>query len=494
MSGSSIFKSAKRSQNARLSAKLPENSTHATVMVKRIKLPPEGSKRYPSISVVFLSDCEVPYNFKKEKNGGNNHVTNKDSFPPIKVNAGENTRFVSIFSVPAGIVSGDIVVISGLHFNAYKPSNEANASFSFSCVNMAKCEIRVIPQLILDMPSAQRMFDPELDINIMGVERPQLSGDRWTFFAVFVEKGVGGAKPGMIMGEFQVPPFNDTNSYSYLPHSDNKSTVSPVRQDVLTGGSSPEGKVVDNQFLVCMQAEDAAPIMVSVRCRLYSDSIERFHVGALWTQLGPVLVPNLFGVALCVCDPNKTQEQMYDSSDGIHGAMHAAVSFFPDHARIVPECGIECSWEEAEEIARGKLSDPSAVSCYSTQLPPTFKALAQSSAINLLEFKGDASRIKQGVEEGELALYVVSNMLEKCKRDIINKKATLLETFTEMNYTDNFQGNNVAVAIFVIVRDSTNMVEGVKIQDYIKVHADLPAAVDTMSMRAAKRVHYAEAQ
>lgn len=461
-------------------------------MVKRIIMPPEGSKRYPSVSVVFLSDCEVPYTYKKEKSGSNNLVSESDDFPPIKIGAGERTRFVSIYSVPAGIASGDIVVIGGLHFNAYKPTSAATPSFSFSCINMAKCEVRVVPQMILDMPPAQRMFDPELDLARMGVERhvsaseenAGAQGGRWTFFAVFVEKGSSGAKEGMIIGEFQVPPINDTNSYSFLPHSDNKS-VAATRQDALTGGSSAEGKVVDNQFLVCMQAEGAPPIMASVRCRLYSDSIDRFHVGAFWSQLGPVFLPNLFGVALCVSDPLKTQEQMYDSSDGIHGAMHAAVSFFPDLARIAAECGIECSWTEAETIARGGLANPVAISCYSTQLPPTLKALAQSTAINLLEFKGDASRIKQGVDEGDLALYVVSNMLDKCKRDIANKKASLLETFTETNYQDNFHASGVAVAIFVVVRASCP-VEGVKIQDYIKVHADLPAAVDTMSMRAAR--------
>jgi hypothetical protein len=443
------------------------------------------------VSVVFLSNCTVPYNFKKKKNDTNNLISESDEFQDIKVLAGEHTRFVSIFSVPAAINSGDIVMIVGLHFTAYKTSEDADAMTTFTCINMVKCETRVMPQLIWEMPPVQRMFDPELDMVRSGIAADPRSVNRWTFFAVFVEKGVSGAKDGTIYGEFQVPPINDTNSYSYLPYTDVKNAPQMERQDALTGGSSMDNKVLDNQLLVCMKRENEAPIMASVRCRLYSDSTDRFHVGALWSQLGPVFVPSLYGVALCVADPSKTQEQIYDSSDGIQGAIHAAVSFFPDLSRIVVECGIECSWADADIISRGALANPSAVSSYTTQLPPVFKALAQSTAINLLEFKGDASRIKQGVDENEIALYVVSNMLDKCKRDIANKKSTLLDTFTEQDYSDNFHSNSVAVGIFAVVR-STNTIEGVKIQDYIKVHVDLPAAVDTMGMRAAKRVHEAE--
>lgn len=482
----SLLKSAKRSTTGALSVRVPDVSTSTVVLVRGVIPPPMGSNRYPSLSVVFLAACTIPYNYKKGTD--TNTVTDQDKFAPIMIPGGGTTNFVSIFSVPFGISAGDIVAIDGLYFTAYEKADGKRGT-SLTCVKIVKCETPFVPSEIWKIPRECRLPSMNRDVLVSG-RMFESQHAPYTFFVVRITASPSSAEDGEAYGDFQVPAAKDINGYSFVPHQENKNAAPKGRIDALTGGTNSENKVDDNQLVVCIngfdsESESSPAVLISVRCRLYSDSICRFMVGSLWTKLGPVMMPHLEGTALCVTDPSKTGNQIYDPNCGYNGALYASVTLFPNLAVTSKACGIPCTWDEAIAIGGKKLSTPNALVSGSF----SNSVLSQATAVNLLEYTGDATRLKQAFEEGEVSFYVVANFLDKVRRDITSKKSSVITVCTEPNFEENFVNSEVAIAVYACVSEPTSPF---RIHDYLRPYADMPAAIDTMRKQDAKRVHREE--
>lgn len=476
----SLLKTGKRSNTGPLSVRVPDTSTNVVALIKRVLAPPLGSNRYPSLSVVFLSKCTIPYIYKKGSDG--NLVTEKDEYEPLEIEGGGETTFVSIYSVPAGVGPGDLVFIEGLFYTAWRKADSSGKSFT--CVKISKYEIPFVPTEILKIPRANRLPDVNRDVLCAG-RSFDVAAAPYMFFAVQVTKNPVVEADGEAYGEFQIPEVGDPNGYSFVPFTE-KGQQPKGRIDSLTGGTDADNKVTDNQFAVCINAyesdiDSTGAVLLTVRCRLYSDSIQRFMIGGLWSKLGPVMAPHLHGVALCMSDPSKTANQIYDPSSGYNGAMFCSVSFFPDLAVIARSCGVQCTWDEAVAISGNVLKNPSDVKCstYSNA------RVSQSTAINLMEYAGDATRLKQGADDGEIHFYVVANFTDGVRHALGEKELVLTQVFTKKFHEGNFVNSQVALAIYAVLSDKKSQY---RIHDYLRVHADLPAPIDTLRKLDARRM------
>lgn len=482
----------------KLSTSIPEKSAQGKFYLRHVVAPVNGSKQYPSMSVVPLEKIAVPYNHKKSASG-KNAVSEYEVFNDIILEAGGQTLFISMYSVPTELLPGTIIELRGITFNAYRskddPSTgsleidqtpmsceERKANPSFEAKQGGPCYQAMIPKVLGSIARENQTLHKERDVlsnyDILSMDLAKKKP--YTFIAVRVVGENVPTDDGLCYGKFLLPNLDDPKTFAYVPfQKDNKAGAPKGEVLALSGGSQTDGTpgVRDLEFFVCQNGIDGeAAFMVSARTKLYSDSIAYFQVGNKWKQLGPVFAKDLQGTAFCVVDPAKSKDQNFTRNENTIGAIACSTTFFPDLVTMARSLGISCKWEEA--LAIGGISDPTKVVSAS---PFKSSDIINVNAVNILGYSGDISRLKKGYEDGEVEFYAVSNLHDMAKDAIVDNPDRKVSTFSN---NKNFANNSPAIVIYALLKNPDGEI---RIHDYLRSTPDLPAAVDTIRL-SVKRV------
>lgn len=451
--------------------KIPAMSTTMICMFNKSFPPPATSpNQYPTVVVVPLMETVVPYDGGKASD--KNLVKRDAVFPDIVLDAGKKTMFVSIYTIPANLMFGDIILLEGLTFNVYiGDPNDQTGRTSFLCTRISLVRDKSLQSLLDNVPLENKSLSFDRDIPSPETGTFDMNDKTFTFFHVKVTQSPPEIEDGVMYGKFMPPPEGDPSGYEFTPHQkDKSSTVVGSSVLALTGGTETNG-VTDNQFFICRNGlkDTLNPYLILARTRLYKDSLDRLQVD--WLKIGSFIVPFLEGEALCIQNRNKSVGQTFDSETNVSGAIWCKTSFYPDIKAIMSAAGIEMSWDTVKKIVPGKMKDPSRMQ--SELYVP--KLVVHANGINIFRFNGSITRLEKGIKDGEIKLYMVSNMLES-HIETLRENSTEDNVLAMMSNPKNFKRKEPHYEVFAVTTEATKF----RIQDYVSTIPGLPPLVDTI--------------
>lgn len=386
-----------------------------------------------SFSVVPLMDKEVPYGYAipHPKKIFIKDLGNK----PIVLTKGTRAEYIAMFGGSQSLVCGNVYLFDGVCYTHFvhtdRETKVQENRRSISCC-------KIIPErdidwqsLIGSIPFEHRSLNLVRDVPKFDQQFDSICEDQ-TFICIKVDPE-GSDSANTLCGYITPPPQEgDPNVTAYKPQDKEKDLA-------LTGGTdSDDGqKVLDLQFNFVQKAQEGTEVLIMGRGKLYRDSVKKFKVD--WEKLGPTLAQHLYGDAICILNRKKTKKCIYDP-DQYFGSVYLYIHLQPDLPKIIRKCGPKMSFDRCKQLAP-MLSDMAHLEGPKEESDDTCL-----DVVNLLRFQGDASILEQGIRDGEIELYVISNMRMECCPSSMDED----EWFTELNVLKNFPKKERELAIFAI--------------------------------------------
>lgn len=466
-------------------AKLHANPVIVNVVVLRVIENPHPKPL--TFSVVMLEDVTIPYIFKKPGPNSSNTITSPvEGEVPIVFSAGVESHYFSMYKAPK-IVEGGFYRMEDVYFEVYASAKDPNLGRSFTCARMTPVHVPDIQAVMCKIPFESRSIDMNRDIpgddRLLYVSNKQ---DKNHF--VYVKVGPQHESDGdIVYGKFTPPAPGQPVVSMYVPKMKSKvgsngvpsaaqESVAPVI--ALTGGRISDS-VVDNQFMLQQNKSGDASLVIMGFTKLFGESLYRLQVD--WQQFAGILIPCLEGDGFSLINREKTRDLVVDNPDFV-GAVSLSTYFHPKLSAMMRNVGFKLNWENCVKLAP-QLKTPSIMRSERPQINLTW-----ADGINILEFAGDVSLLKQASDEGYVELYALTNCPFTPQKRMDMQKRNQLDIIAHLCDDGEYCNGPRVTAIFAICTALSEY----PIKDYVAAPHRTPVAMKMFETKNVKRNHTEE--
>lgn len=437
---------------------MPPNSIRGVLcLVLKVFDQKESNKNMLSFTAILMHETEIPYIFIPRKREGKptKPLSDASKLNPPKTNLimepvpGEISTIISaggiatVFSIykPASsgweLEGGNFYSMDGVYYDMFKLAEEDEPKKSFSCKKITPVEV-VAEEIMSQIPFEFRSINKERDIVRASLNHRH--DYRFVWVTVSAE-----TQNSRVYGRFTVPNAKEALITTYVPYNPDKSeTVAII---ALTGGKRVQGTVevtADNQFNLLQKNDTGESEMFMGLTKLYPESLLRLHM--CWQTFAKTIFPFLCGNAFALIDPTKTASIEMDDPDTF--AVCLNTFFTPDLAGIARGAGFKLQWDSCVLLDERMQNPVEMVS------PVRVQSFAGLNAVNLLQFTGDITGLKEAEQVGYVEFYAFTNIFMNVAARAAFQAKSEQEVITELLDPTRYEDERVSV-IFAVCTETS---------------------------------------